>query len=890
MNLKILLLAVIGLAFLAPQLAEIWVDYLWFDSLGYLSVFTTVLSTRVALAVGSFIFTTLFIWINLKAAGKNIDLEELRLKARLKGFEIFGITSVVAGLAAAFFCSTFYMTVLKFFNGVPFGVEETVFGNDLSFYFFRLPFWNLTVSYSLALLFVTVALVGAFYYLTVQKKREAEEDFSDVMEGAKKHLYPLTGAFFLVLAVRVFLARYALLYSDMGAVFGAAYTDVNFLLPVISVASVLCAAIGVLSFVNLKLDEIKYPFYAFLALVLLLVFGGVGSALVQSYHVDPAEFTVEEKYIKRNINHTRSAYGIKDMKGIDFTPTYNLAAEDLEEREKTMDNLRLWDYRVLEDTYSSTQELRTYYEFKDVDVDRYHFDDGRKQVMLSVRELDADKLSERAQTWVNRHLVYTHGSGTVMSPVRDVTLDGQPQFYLEDIPTKVTEEAPSQELLRLENPDVYFGEAADNFIVVDTEQEELDYPAGGENVYTTYDGEGGIELNWFDRLALAINLGDVRLLLSSDISTGSRALIRRNIHRRVRELAPFLRYDQDPYPVVHDGNIKWIQDTYTTSDKYPYSEPYQDINYIRNSVKATVDAYDGSVDFYVMEDEPLVETYRKIFPELFKEKEEMDGEMKKHIRYPEGLFGVQAEILTTYHMTDPRVFYNREDQWEIPEETYRGRKQKVEPYYVTLELPEENETQFTLMQPFTPKDRPNMVAWLGAKSDEPSYGETLLYHFTKEELIYGPSQIESRIDQDAEISERLTLWDQRGSEVIRGNLLIIPIKDSVLYVEPVFLRGREEAIPEMRRVIVAYEDDISMQPTLEQALVDIFGEYEGIDEVPEELPEPGEGGEEPPVDAELLEKAKEHYEKAQDYLQEGRLGDYQEEIERLGDVLEEMEL
>ncbi len=891
MKLKALFLVLLALFFLIPQLANIWVDYLWFESLGYLSVFTTVLSTRILLFVGSLIFTMAFIWINLKIAGRTVDLEELRLKTRLKGFEVFGALSLLVGILAAFLCSTFYMTVLKFFNGTSFGTKEAVFGNDISFYFFDLPFWNLTVSYFLGLVFITAGIVGAFYYMTIQKKMSAEEDWNDVLEGAKKHLLPITGLFFMILSMRVFLARYFILYSDIGAVFGAGFTDVNIVLPIITLASILCLFVGVLFFVNLKLGDVKYPLYALAVFVAVLVLGGVGSVLVQSYHVEPAEFTLEEEYIERSIQHTRSAYGIDDIEEIRFEPTYDLTAEDLEEKSGTMDNIRLWDRRVLKDTYSSVQELRTYYEFEDVDVDRYHFEDGRRQVMLSVREMDVDRLPERAQTWVNRHLVYTHGTGVVMSPVRDITPGGQPNFYMKDLPTTVTGEAPDMELLQLDNPSIYFGERTGNFVVVDTRQEEFDYPKDGENVYTTYDGKDGVELSFLDRLAFAINLGDLRLLVSNDITQDSRILIRRNIHERVRELAPFLQYDQDPYPVVHEGGIKWIYDSYTTSDRHPYSEPYNGINYIRNSVKTTIDAYDGTTNFYVVEDDPLAETYSNIFPDLFKEEDKMSENTRKHIRYPKDLFRAQAEILTTYHMTDPRVFYNREDQWEIPRESYRGRTQEMEPYYVTLELPKENETQFTLMLPFTPEDRPNMIGWLGAKSDGEGYGEKLLYRFSRDALVYGPSQIEARIDQDAEISERFTLWAQAGSEVIRGNLLVIPVKDSVLYIEPVFLEGYEEAIPELRRVIVAYNDDISMQPTLEQALVEIFGEYEGIEDVPEMPVDPDDPEviDEQLIDTELLEKAREHYNKAQEYLREGNLGKYQEEVENLGEILERME-
>ncbi len=880
MKIKALILGLLALLFIVPQIAGVWVDYLWFESMGYLSVFTTILSTRLFLGIGSLIFTTAFIWINLKIAGKTVDLEKLRLKSRLKEFEIFGVSSVIIGVVAGLICSTFYMTVLKFLNHIPFEYSEPVFGNDISFYFFRLPFWNLTTGYILGLITVTTGVVSAFYYLAVQKKMESEEDYSHIVDGAKKHIYPLIGTLFVALGIRVYLARYSVLFSEIGVVFGAGYVDLNILLPIITASSLVCIAVGILFFVNLKMDKLSYPVYGISVLFILLVVGGLGSVVVQSYHVEPNELNIEEEYIERNIENTRSAYGLESMQEVYFEPSYNLTAEDLEEKSKTVDNIRLWDYRVLRDTYASTQELRTYYEFKDVDVDRYKFGEDKRQVMLSLREMDVDRLPERAQTWVNRHLVYTHGTGAVMSPVREVTQGGQPQFWLQDIPTRVTDDAPSKDI-QIENPDIYFGETSHNFIVVNTTTEEFDYPKGDRNVFTTYDGDGGIEMGLLDRLVFSIVLGDIRLLVSDAIQPESEIIIRRNINQRVRKIAPFLQYDDDPYPVIHDGGISWIYDSYTTSDMHPYSEPLGSINYIRNSVKITVDAYNGDTRYHIVEDDPIAETYRNIFPDLFLDKDDMDSDLRQHIRYPQDLFTIQAEILSTYHMTDTGTFYNREDQWEIPKESYRGRMQKMEPYYITLELPEQNETQFTLMLPFTPEGRPNMVAWLGAKSDEPNYGETLLYRFSKDELIYGPSQIESRIDQDSEISERLTLWDQRGSEVIRGNLLVIPIKDSVLYVEPVFLEGYEESIPELRRVIVAYGEKISMQPTLEQALMDIFGEFEEIETPKDPI--------EDDVDTDLLERATKHYEDAMGYLREGDLGSYQQEIEKLGHVLEKMQ-
>lgn len=888
MDPKKIVLVLIAILVVLPRLAGVWVDYLWFDSLGYLSVFTKILTTKIALGIIAFLITTPFIWFNLKLAGKNIDLEDLRLKARLQGFEFFGFASVLAGLGSALLLSPQWMKVLKFFNSTSFGKVDPVFSKDLSFYFFRLPFWELSLNYLLGLFLLSSSIAGIFYALVYQKKKETELDENEVLEKAKRHLFPLAGILFFLLAARVYIGKYYILLSGRGAVFGAAYTDLHVTLPLVLIVSFLCAATGALLLVNLKIKKLKLSAIGLVSILVVAIVGGLASGLVQSYKVEPNEFDLEKKYIQRNINHTLRAYDLGEINEKGFLANYNLTHNEVEKRNETVKNIRLWDYRALKDTYSQLQLIRTYYNFNDVDVDRYHLNSNYEQVMLSAREMSQENLPSQADTWVNRHLVYTHGSGVVMSPVTEISEQGLPIFYLKDIPPTKTDSTPSDGL-EVRSPDIYYGEGSKDFVITDTGTREFDYPKGDKNVYSSYNGSGGVSIGGFvKKLAMALNFGDIKILVSGALRPDSRILFHRNIRERTGKIAPFLQYDGDPYPVVNaEGRIEWILDSYTVSDSYPYSEPFNGFNYIRNSVKVTIDAYSGKVNYYIVDREPLINTYEKIFPGLFQDFGEMPDRMKKHIRYPEDLFTVQSKIYSTYHMHDPQVFYNKEDKWTVPNEVYRGTSQPVEPYYVTLKLPGENETQFMLIRPFTPEGKDNMIAWMGAKSDMPDYGEKIVYEFSKQRLIYGPQQIESRISQNTEISQQITLWSQSGSRVIRGNLLVIPLEDSLLYVEPLFLKSSENSIPELKRVIVAFGDKIAMEPTLRGSLGEIFlGENRtGVQEPPSE--DTQEEGPQIPQQ-ELLQKAKNHYDRSREYLKEGNFSAYADEIEKLGDILEKL--
>ncbi|MFH0868589.1 MAG: UPF0182 family protein, partial [Candidatus Woesearchaeota archaeon] len=605
--------------------------------------------------------------------------------------------------------------------------------------------------------------------------------------------------------------------------------------------------------------------------------GNIVAAVVQSLYVQPNEFNLEEPYIEQNIKHTLFAYGLTNVYTRDFPVTYNLTIDDINKNKATMDNVRLWDWRPLLTTYKQIQLFRTYYDFLDVDVDRYKINNKLRQLMISPRELDQNQLATKAKTWVNEKLVYTHGYGAVVSPVNKVSNEGLPELFVKDIPPK-TEYAE----LKITQPRIYFGEQSTDFIAVNTKANEFDYPLGNENVFAAYDGNDGIKLsNMLRKAVFSLKLGSINLFVSSAITKDSKLLLKMNIVERASALAPFLKYDSDPYIVINDGKLFWIIDAYTVSSEFPYSEKNIGINYIRNAVKVVIDAYNGNIDFYVIDKkDPLIQNYAKIFPQLFKNFEDMPDGLKEHLRYPEDLMRIQTQIYGTYHMKDAQVFYNKEDVWRTPNEIYSNNEIELRPYYIILELPDAKKEGFYLITPLIPRGKENMIAWFVAHSDPDEYGKLEVFRLSKQELTYGPMQIEARIDQDTEISQLLTLWGQQGSEVIRGNLLTIPIEESFLYIEPVYLKASAGgALPQLKRVIVAYDDKVTMQETLEEALEVIFkGKVE-------KAKEKGEVTKIPETLSEKFNEASEVYKEAQEALTQGDFAKYAEKIEELGRIL-----
>lgn len=927
--------------------SRFFTEILWFSEVNYLSAYLTRLFTEIGFRALFGIAAFLFFFINLRYTkqellftinvheddqvssifqGKQPQILEWLTSKRLN--YIFMAFSVFMGFIFSGIGSGVWEPVLKYLNQVPAGVTDPIFSNDISFYLFSLPIWEFAREIVVILIVLTALLVGLIYLFTSgilsgNGLNTGEKLDLKLSERAKKHLTILFALYLLTKIVDYRLSMYQLLYSDRGVALGASFTDIHATLPGLRILMVLVAILTAL--VLFTLYRKKYKMVVGVIGVWLLAsifFGFAYPQFVQRFRVEPNELARERPYIENNIEMTLEAYDLADVESENFQLDYDLSREDIDNNSSIFDNVRLWDYRPLRTTFSQLQELRQYYSFMDVDVDRYQINGNYRQVMLSLRELDKDNLPSHAQTWVNRTLQFTHGYGAVMTSVSEATEEGLPRFLMQDIPPRTDTD------IEIDNQAIYYGENMDqgDYVITNNEEGEFHYPVNGENVYTQYEGTGGIELSNFLRRALfALRYQDIQIMLADSIRPQSRLMFDRNIRERARKIAPFLQYDQDPYPVLADGQIYWILDAYTLSNRYPYSEPYnQNMNYVRNSVKVVINAYDGDVNFYVAEeDDPIVNTYANIFPDMFQSLDDMPESLQSHIRYPQDLFSIQADIYSVYHMTDPNVFYNREDVWEIPRENYAGREIQMEPYYISTVLPGEDEVEFTLMLPFTPAGRNNMVSWLGARSDGENYGELKLYSFPRGELVYGPSQIESRIDQHGYISQMLSLWDQVGSQVIRGNLIVLPVENSIVYIEPIFLQAETGALPELRQVIVAYGDRIAMEDNLETALEVVFGEraptqdiedaeIEELDEVEDDLdmPEPDteiddleEDMAPPEIDAEpefepeelpeetseLISEISRAYRQAQQASQEGDWAEYGRHMDRIEELLQRLE-
>ncbi|WP_376791446.1 UPF0182 family protein [Thermoflexus sp.] len=840
------------LLFLPGWLLSLWVTWEWFRDLGYEAVLWTQWRARVLLFLIGWAVASLFLGGNAFLAARAANRSP-RLWVGLAwalGF-LFGLA--LQGR---------WETVLLALNAERFGIADPIFGLDVGWYVFQWPLWTFlqgTAQWGL------IPLAALFPLLL------------PVPRGWRwAHLSTLAACFFMLMAVSYRFDAYRLLYAERPIAFGAGYVEIHAKLPVLDLLTALMVLLALGLLLNLWLRRpalLAVGFGGWLALAFLGL--EVYPALVQALIVRPNELARESPYLAHSIAFTRRAYGLDRFQERDFSPREAPTPEEIQASAEILDGIRLWDYRPLLQTLQQIQGIRPYYVFADVDVDRYRVNGIYRQVMLSVRELDLKALPPPARTWINRHLVFTHGYGAVVVPVRAFTPEGLPQFLLKDIPPVGT--------IPLTRPQIYFGERTVDFALVNTAVPEFDYPRGEENVTTTYQGRTGVRLGGLPRrLLFAMYFGDPNLLLSSALASESRILFWRDLRTRLRTLAPFLRFDPDPYAVILDGRIVWVADAYTWTDRYPYSQPHEGLNYIRNSVKAVVDAYDGTVTFYVVEDEPLIRVWRRVFPSMWRDFSEMPEELRAHLRYPEGLFRIQAEILRTYHVQDPRTFYNKEDVWAIPLEIFADQTQEMEPYYVRTRLDPEGPVEFVLILPFTPSGRQNMIAWMAARSDPPRYGEVILYRLTKERLIFGPQQIEARIDQEPTISAQLTLWSQRGSQIIRGNLLVIPIGEAFLYVEPLYLLAEQGQIPELKQVIVATEQRVAMAPTLEQALAQAIGAA-AASSPPGPVAAPGGDI------AALIQQAYTHYQRAQEAIRRGDWAAYGTEIEALGRVLETLQ-
>ena len=914
--------------FVVPTIVGFYTDWLWFRELGYDGVFLRTLNAQGLVFLITFALVFLFLYSNLRLArrptserrrvvlGTDADGREIAIEgpsiANL-ALPVSLLVAFVSGIAGA----SSWLTWLSFFNAQPFGQTDPLFGRDIAFYVFRLPVYQAVRQQALLVAIITLFGCLLYYVLSGSFVVETRPGLSSwprirLVTTARRHLSLLAAFVFLLMAWGAWLQipNTLLTPASTSVAFGASYSDVYATIPFLW-ASVATLAVGAALAVWQGFSLRSWPLPLAVAMYLAVsTAAGVYAGLVQRFLVIPNEQNMEQPFILHNIEATRRAYGLNDVEEREISGDAELTAEDIIEHANTIENVRLWDHEQLLETFAQIQSIRTYYDFQNIDNDRYILGGKPRQVMLSVRELNIENMTNRS--FVAERLTYTHGYGLTLGPVNQVTTEGLPVLFVRDLPPVSTVD------LKVSLPSVYYGELSNNYVLVKTRQPEFHYPrtdtSNGEGDVgyetTTYDGNGGVPVgSILRRLLFAIRFRSTDILVSNQITGDSRIMFHRRIDERVRQVAPFLTFDSDPYPVLSGGRIFWMQDAYTTSDRYPYSTPHMqpsgELNYIRNSVKVVTDAYHGSITFYIADPgDPIVGTLSHVFPGLFRPLSEMPGDLRQHIRYPEDLFRTQAQMYATYHMTNPVVFYNKEDQWQWPVLDTPQNSQPMQPYYTMMTLPGEEKTEFIQMLPFTPRAKDNLAAWMVARSDGDHYGKLVVVQFPKQKIVYGPRQIVGRINQDQTISPQITLWNQQGSQVIQGELLVIPIGESLIYVRPLYLRSSQGRIPELKRVIVAYQNQIVMAETLTRSLSLIFGRSVATALAPDQLestatsviptatvaalpPAPVDG--EPSDLSTLAAEAKTHLDNAGRAQRAGDWALYGEEMRKLQDVIDRMQ-
>jgi uncharacterized protein len=879
---------------------DLIVDWLWFKQEGFAVIYKTILVSQIRLSGYAGVGFMIVLAVNLLAAQALSRRNRMRVYDEVVEFPALGkVSSVfrgalwVAMLVVGWFVGQWAMShwsdYLLATHAQAIGTVDPLFHLDLGFYLFELSFrWFL---YHLATATVIFCGISAALMYLIEGGVWITPRGATMVPAARSHLLVLGGLLFVTIAYRFKLAEYSLLFSPRGVLYGAGYSDVHASLPVFNILIVLSLATTLAFLIGaFQGGRVRLAAWGVATLAVVGLLGGsVYPELIQRFVVAPNEIDKEEPYIRNAIEFTRRAYALDRFEEREFSVGEDLTLADIKKNDATMRNIRLWDHNPLLTTFSQLQELRPYYDFEAVDNDRYWINGTYRQVSLSPRELSSRNLPRSG--WINEHLLYTHGYGLCMGPVNESTTDGLPVFFIKDIPPA------SSVPIRVTRPEIYFGETGNDYCFVDTHQQEFDYPAGDHDVYTTYSGAGGVPLGGpLRRLLFALKFGEKNIFFSTDLSPESRLMLYRQIRERARRLAPFLTFDHDPYMVVaDDGSLVWMLDAYTTSEMYPYSEPFGDIgNYIRNSVKATVSAYDGQVRFYASDPEdPLIQAWARIFPGVFLRFDAMPKDLRAHVRYPEDFFSIQAGMYAVFHMRDPRVFYNKEDLWRVASSNARGGATTMSPYYTIMKLAGVGKgEEFILMVPFTPARKDNMIAWMAARCDAPNYGKVLVFAFPKQKLVFGPQQLESRIDQDPTISQALTLWGQGGSTVIRGTLLVIPVNNSVLYIEPLYLAASAGGgLPQLKRVLVSYSDQVVMEPTFDDALARIFGGAVSTAQAATPTPQTGTSPGKPPPAQDvrsLIKEAGQHYDRAQQLLRQGDWAGYGEEMKKLGEVLNKL--
>lgn len=904
------------------QLVNFISDVQWFSEVGYTKVFVKQVFSKLYLGVPFFAVFFSFIYLYLRRIKSNYYryMNIVVLIEEEKGINriLMILSAAVSLLFALVISSNFWMEILQFVNATSFDIKEPIFQKDISFYVFLLPLIGGVSGYLMGLLlFLLFTTVAMYLVLLSIRPPFTEEDIPNVRRLRTGSWSPFTGkkikemawgqitmiavVFFLVLGLRSYLMSFSLLYSPRGATFGAGYTDIKVTLWIYRIQIGVCAFAAVMAMMAYYRKKPRLLAMGPVLLVATYLVGTGAEFVVQGLIVSPNELEKERPYIAHGIEYTRQAYGLDQVDVTEFEASDSLTYENLMENKETIRNISLNDYRPTKEAFNQLQGLRGYYNFHDVDIDRYMVDGKLTQVFLSVRELDKSKLDENARTWINEHLKYTHGYGMTMAPVNQITASGQPHMLIRNVPS-VSEFAD----LEVKVPQIYFGEMTNDYIIVNSKEQEFDYPSGDSLETAEYQGSAGIRLSILNKLLYALRQNNLKILISGSVTSDSRILIHRNILKRAEKIAPFLSYDEDPYAVLLDGRIYYIIDGFTTTQYYPYSEPIrgdQGINYVRNSVKVVVDAYQGTIDYYLSDaTDPIAKTYQKIFPGLFQEIEAMPEALRAHLRYPQKYFDIQSVMYGQYHITKPDMFYNREDKWEIAQQNYGGAIEPMESLYFTFKLPKEERAEFVLSIPYTPNAKQNMTAFLVARNDGDHYGKLKLYKFPKNKTITGTEQVEAKISNDDKISKDLSLWNSRGSQVIRGNMLTIPIEQSLLYIEPLYIRAdSENAIPEVRRIIAYYNDKVVMEDSLDKALMRLFNvnpaelSPEQQVQIPEDsAPEVSEG--EAISDwmtegdtKQLILQANVLYEEAQEALKQGSLKDYEEKIHELGKLLKQLE-
>jgi uncharacterized membrane protein (UPF0182 family) len=924
--LTVLVVVVFFVLIFGRWLATLYTDYLWYDELGFSNVWSTLTFTRVWLVLGATLVAFAFLFVNLwlvdrlsprdgAVAGAPDEelLDRYQEWIRPRATLVRTLFSLFFGLLLGLGAAAWWQDFLRWRNAVEFGLADPIYRNDVSVYVFDLPFYRDVFGWVFQLLLVTTLVVAAAHYLNGGIKIATPGQRTS--DAVKAHISVLLALVALLKAVGYQFDKWELLYSGRGPTFGASYTDVNAQIPALNLLIFISIVSAIILLINVRFRGWTLPLIAVgIWLVTSIGVGGIYPAMVQRFSVEPNELTRETPYVEHNLDFTRSAFGLSDVEVRQFEASPVLTAEAIEANAPTIDNIRLWDPGVLARTYPELQNIKTYYTFADVDVDRYVIDGELTQVMTSARSLDEGRIPGTG--WVNERLVYTHGLGVVLSPARDVTADGLPDFLLKDIPPVNLTDDPT---LAVDQPRIYFSDDADpDFLIAATKEGEVDLPTTGNDdvIKNSYDGAGGVPLgNIAQRAAWALRFGDLNTLISGQLEPTSRVMIARNIRDRISRVAPFLYADSDPYLVVLDGRLVWVMDLYSVTDRFPYSEPAltgrlnadstlpRSFNYMRNPVKAIVDAYDGTIDMYVIDpSDPLIQVNERIFPGVFKPIEEIPEGIVGHLRYPEDLFRIQTDVYQLYHMTDPIDLFQNNDPWQIardpstsPKPILRAGNQPspMLPYYLLMELPEEDQLSFLLMQPFTPRDRPNMAAFVVAKSGPlEEYGTLIEYTMPPDAQVNGPGQVGDFIDQDPVASAEFTLLGQEGSEVIKGNMLVVPIDNSLLYVQPIYLTADtgSTGIPQFKRVVASFNSRIEIGPSLEGVLAKLFGTPDGGTTPPDQG---GGGTTEPPSGtldeqvAQLLRLADTALAAADDALRQGDLALYQQRVDEAREYIEQ---